>query len=35
MNDEKRKLREEIKMAREGKLRGVLKNSRKRYDYSP
>ena len=25
MNDEKRKLREEIKMAREGKLRGVLK----------
>lgn len=25
MNDEKRKLREEIKLAREGKLRGVLK----------
>src|ERR671911_231805 len=25
MNDEKRKLREEIKMAREGKLRGLLK----------
>lgn len=25
MNDEKRKLREEIKLAKEGKLRGVLK----------